>query len=390
MKWMIEEAKLGEDQREIINEVSKLDNKPIWIQGHAGSGKSIVLLHSMSDYLIRSKNAKVAVVVFTRSLVDLMQIGISQIPALNNKNIPVLTTYGVNERINQGEKFDAIFCDEVQDLPLKIILAMKNSSQHLIIAGDVSQSIFEKDPRFGLPTASPSEIKEQIDPVEKRSHIIYRLTNSVINVLKKVFTDLINEKQHLGKVDSVIRLFKSEKSDHGLEEIQFTWDEMEMTNRTRQDEVAAILIYKKEHIVYYCQKVLEYKKKPRWPGKKRDKYTKNDFISLNSHLENHNIPIIFIGNGAGSLEEADKTNKVVIMTYHSAKGLDFDAVCLPLIRVDMNNTTNENALILVALSRAKRDLLISYTDHMYDTFKRFLIDIEPKVIGEEDDEEVIF
>ena len=137
---------------------------------------------------------------------------------------------------------------------------------------------------------------------------------------------------------------------------------------------------------------MEYKNKPRWSGKKILKFEKEeyDLSDLNRHLNHHNIPIMFIGSGAGSLEQADNTNKIIIMTYHSAKGLDFDAVCLPLITVDMNKTTNENALILVALSRAKRDLLISYTNHMYDGFKRFLIDVEPKVIREENEGEVIF
>ena len=73
-----------------------------------------------------------------------------------------------------------------------------------------------------------------------------------------------------------------------------------------------------------------------------------------------------------SLEDADDDNKIVIMTYHSAKGLDFDAVCLPFIDVDLNITTNENALILVALSRAKRDLLVSYSGNICLTARLYI------------------
>ena len=82
MKWMIEEAKLGPEQREIIDDLGKSNGKPIWIQGHAGSGKSVVLLHSLSDFLIRNKSANVVVVVFTWALVDLIQTGLKQIPVL--------------------------------------------------------------------------------------------------------------------------------------------------------------------------------------------------------------------------------------------------------------------------------------------------------------------
>ena len=71
-----------------------------------------------------------------------------------------------------------------------------------------------------------------------------------------------------------------------------------------------------------------------------------DFESMNRYLNEEKVSLIYVGNKYGSLEDADDDNKIVIMTYHSAKGLDFDAVCLPFIDVDLNITTNENALIL--------------------------------------------
>ncbi len=80
------------------------------------------------------------------------------------------------------------------------------------------------------------------------------------------------------------------------------------------------------------------------------------------------------------------------MTYHSSKGLDFDAVALPNIQTDLGATGNENALILVALSRAKRDLLITYTNKMYSGYGRFLLNTKVKEIndlGTDNDEIVI-
>ena len=117
-----------------------------------------------------------------------------------------------------------------------------------------------------------------------------------------------------------------------------------------------------------------------------------DFESMNRHLNEEKVSLIYVGNKYGSLEEADDDNKIVIMTYHSAKGLDFDAVCLPFIDVDLNITTNENALILVALSRAKRDLLVSYSGNMYSGFNRFLKDLKPTINSELkiETEEIIF
>jgi superfamily I DNA/RNA helicase len=79
------------------------------------------------------------------------------------------------------------------------------------------------------------------------------------------------------------------------------------------------------------------------------------------------------------------------MTYHSSKGLDFDAVALPNIQTNLGATSNENALILVALSRAKRDLLITYTNSMYTGFHRFLVNTKVKNISDlgTDDGEII-
>ena len=142
MRWMIEEARLGDEQKEIIEIAGTAQGKPIWIQGHAGSGKSVVLLHAVRDYLIRNPNANVAIVVFTWSLVDMVKTGLNQIPSLAGKYIPVLTIYQLDNRLNAGNSYDVIFCDEVQDLPIELIDKMKNNSNQLIIAGDAAQSIY--------------------------------------------------------------------------------------------------------------------------------------------------------------------------------------------------------------------------------------------------------
>ena len=391
---MIEEAKLGPDQREIIDEVGKVNGQPIWIQGHAGSGKSVVLLHALSDYLIRNKNAKVVVVVFTYALVDLINTGLKQIPALKARKgriIPVITIYQLNNRLERGEVYDAIFCDEVQDLPLSFIEQMKAASKQLIIAGDSAQSIYGKVPRFNERPATKKQIGDTIAPIEKKSSTIYRLTKSVLNVLKNVFADLVKDKTYSGKEDSIIRLFES--TDR-VKEIRLCWDECELINTTRPSEINAILIYKKDDIIYFVNQVLKHKGKHAWVPEMLSTFNSEeyDFQSMNAHLDKEGVPLMYVGSKHGSLEKADERNKIVLMTYHSAKGLDFDAVCLPFIDVDLSQTTNEDALILVALSRAKRDLFVSYSGVMYSGFRKFLKDLNPTVNSESksNSEEIIF
>src|SRR5690606_20503287 len=116
MKWMISEDKLSSQQREIVKSIGSSRNVE-WIQGHAGSGKSVVMLYALSDYIIKNPNSKVGVVVFTHALKDLLNTGLQQMPILRGKRIPIYTIYQMKHNVGKY-KFDALFCDEVQDLPI--------------------------------------------------------------------------------------------------------------------------------------------------------------------------------------------------------------------------------------------------------------------------------
>lgn len=392
MRWMIEEARLGDEQKEIINTASTANGNAVWIQGHAGSGKSVVLLHAVRDYLIRNKNARVAIVVFTRSLIDMVKTGIDQTPALVNRNIPVITIYQMKNNLDNNMSYDAIFCDEVQDLPIDLISKMKANCTQLVIAGDAAQSIFDRIPKWNTSPATPTQIRTSVQPIEKSSSIIYRLTRRVINALNNVFRNILGDMAWNGKEDSEIRIFKFSSRDSVNNEISFSWDEIARDNEDRQEDVSAILIYKREDVVKYCQGVLAHLGKPEWVESYIESFgsRKLNLNDLNNHLANNNVPLMYVGNGIGSLQQADRQNKIIIMTYHSAKGLDFDAVCLPFLSTNLGFGSTKKALMLVALSRSKRDLLITFTDTMFSGFKDFIGDIEPIIVEDDDDDDIIF
>lgn len=389
MKWMITEDKLGTDQVDLIDEIGKINNKPIWIKGHAGSGKSVLLLHSLADYLIKKPNSNVCVVVFTRALVDLLETGLKQIPKLNGKNIPVLTIYQLKYRIEKGmANYDAIFCDEVQDLPLEFIRSMKSVCKHLIIAGDAEQSIYNSVPIWDQRPATSKEIQDSIAPIEKKLGVIYRLTESVLKVLKNVFPSMLNDMPNIARVDTEIKLYQSNSQDNE-QEIKFCWDEIKQTNTLRASEVSAVLISGHDAIMEFVNTVLRIEKIEPWQrvdGKDR----KPDYEALNLFLKNNGVPIMYVGNNYGSLSVADRENKVVLMTYHSAKGLDFDYVYLPMANDEMYIHSNIDPLLLVALSRSKSGLFVSYTGSLYPSLEKFLVGIKPKQISSNDSTEVVF
>ena len=60
-RWMIPNNKLSGKQRDIIDENSR-KKENIWIKGFAGSGKSVLLVHTMLDKMIKNPNATICYV----------------------------------------------------------------------------------------------------------------------------------------------------------------------------------------------------------------------------------------------------------------------------------------------------------------------------------------
>lgn len=391
MQWMISLDKLSAEQRDVINSTSQ-SNTPKWIQGHAGSGKSVVLLYALNDYVIRNRKAKVAVVVFTHALKDLLENGINQLPSLVIANIEVMTIYQMNKKLEELQIFDAIFCDEVQDLPLDFITALSKSSQLFVMAGDAMQSIYTKDPQFSKDTVNPQEITDHIKPDEYQLNTVFRLSQNVLNMLKKVFQNL-SSKAFVGKENTDIRRLEASNLE---DEVRWVWEETQNIRKTRPSDAQAILMFRREDIISFVNHVLTLEGKPTWEVEEKERFNKKitDFDSLNKHLKTHNLPLMYVGNKHGSLKTADEHNKIILMTYHSAKGLDFDAVFLPFAHTSFNFIPTCDELALVALSRSKRDLTITYTEHLSLIFRRFLRTIPQKNItfSEKDSEsdEILF
>jgi hypothetical protein len=338
------------------------------------------MLYALSDYILKNPRSNVAVVVFTHALKDLLNTGIKQIPVLSGKNIPLYTIYEMKHRVGRNT-YDAIFCDEVQDLPIQFIEGLKNCCGKFIIAGDAAQSIYERDPAFKLPTTTVEEIDSQIIPVKHLLSMIFRLPLNVLNMIRRVYDSLFSSQSFVGKENTDIRVLSTLDR---TKEIEWVWNEMKMIHNIRPDEMIAGLFFKKEDIVSFINRVLNLDNKQKWDEKMVNKPwgEELDFDDLNNHLKSQRVPLMYVGNGHGSLQAAEKENRMVILTYHSSKGLDFDAVFLPFSDTSFSHAYNPNGLALVALSRSKRDLIITFTGNMNSTFYRFLSATETRRIGD--------
>ena len=67
MAWLVPENMLDDQQRDFVENID-INQRNVWIKGFPGSGKSVLLAYTLKRIRRQTPSAKVAVVVFTRSL----------------------------------------------------------------------------------------------------------------------------------------------------------------------------------------------------------------------------------------------------------------------------------------------------------------------------------
>lgn len=363
MAWMIREDQLDPDQREFINVESKKSGN-IWVKGFAGSGKSVLLIHSLKNVLSKEPNAKIAVVVYTHSLIDMFKTGMKELNIPSS--IPVMTYIEFCDKNSQN--FDYIFCDEVQDLPSRVLYAMNNRSRKVIVAGDSNQSIYDTDPRWNEPVVNPSQVGDIINARAFSLNMIHRLTRSIIAAVQKLLPsmNIWGAKRDLTKQDVNIRLCEASSE---TEEVKYIYQEAQ--KGANVGDTSVILLPTLNMISKFANQVLSANSKPQW-NEKKNNYGKPDFGDLNRHFKNNGIKIQFIGSGYGSLSDAERNKEAILMSYHSSKGLDFNNVFLPYLNNSFYlHPSNANTLFMVAMTRSRKNLYLTYFGYTHDLVDKF-------------------
>lgn len=359
-RWMVTYDQLDDDQKDFVDtEIDRQGN--IWVQGFAGSGKSVMLVHALIKKLKENSNLNACVVVYTHSLIDMFKKGISEIDPNNEmglSRIPVMTYH----QFRRGSQYyDFIFCDEVQDLPEDVLIEMRNRCNHLHVAGDSNQSIYDhgiSPERIGTVTSARPFILRRV----------YRLTRSIMAAVSSLLPnmDIFGSRRDMTKRDVQIRLGKAYDKE---EEVKYVWEQG--FDAASEGYSAAILLPTHDDIFEFVNLILKTNSKPEWELKE-NRWGKPDYGDLNRHFSNNNIKAEYVGNNYGSFQNASKNRNLIIMTYHSAKGMDFDNVFLPF----MSSTTyirpeNQKTLFMVAMTRSKMNLYITYSDYLHPLVENF-------------------
>lgn len=390
MEWMVPLRRLDEAQRDVLRQCANMIDQPKWIEGFAGSGKTILLVHAIQSYVQKNPDSKVCVVVFTHALLDLISSGIA--PEFRNR-IPIMTYLNfVNKDKNQ---YDLVVVDEVQDVPANILNAIRKRTNKLLIGGDDAQSIYASGSRA-------EKIESILQPERMKLPMSYRLTRKIINVIKNILPDNNMVAQVSTARTLNVQVTLAHADSWGLE-LKWVWHQAKRTTENRYPSV--VVLPNHESIQHFMCFVAQQENwsSPEYPP---DRWKGTDYSAVNKNFlkVGASLCLQYLGNGYGSLEDSDSRPIVYVMTYHSIKGLDFRTVFLPSLtsntvfwrELDSSKELGiDRRLFFVGATRSYENLFMSYhgqEPHLYvrEMPQEELHKIEIDKGFENDDDEFIF
>jgi len=354
MTWMVTESKLDPNQRDFLQTLARDRGRNFWIRGFAGSGKSVLVVHALNQAKRENDSLRACIVLFTRSLIDLFKTGLPE--ALSG--VPVMTYHQFKKR---PLHFDLILVDEVQDLPANVLELLRKHSKRLIVAGDEAQSIYPD-------TVAPGDIPRLTSSTPYALTILHRLTTRIVEIATAIFPDKQLEtakKSRLKNVD--VTVAQATKSS---DEVAYVWKKA--SENALPGVPIAILLPRHDLITRFANEVLRLEGEEPWRETKNE-YGKTNFGSMNAHLRKAGLRLRYIGNEYAGFAQTEKEGTVVLMTYHSAKGLDFETVFLPFLNSQLSiapDAARENTLFFVAVTRTRLNLHLSYTGRAHPLVER--------------------
>lgn len=325
--WMIRESELDDDQIKVLQ--GTLDKSCI-ISGCAGSGKSVLALIK-AQRIQNEKGNNYKIIVFTKALCEYMNHGREELGLRNS-----FTYYWIWKNRLNCPSADYIIVDEIQDFDDSEIQDFINATRkHFFFFGDTAQSIYEglkdttkvEDIGYLLPRGSER-------PKNFELYRNYRLPISVAKFVQNVGVDLqpFEISTYKNLYPDKPHLIQYTDIKNQIEAIQHI-----ITNNDLTD--IAILLPHNEMIRTVGSILNEL------GVNFEQKY--NDKENFRNNIDSLNF----------------STTNLKLMTYHSAKGLQFETVFLPGIDM-IDDNDNVRKSLYVAMTRTYKDLYIMYSGEL--------------------------
>ena len=315
--WDVSEETMDDDQLDLIEYT---DDKSMLVAGCAGSGKSVIAMHKAEQLYKKGKD--VILIAYTKSLSRFMKNGTDELA------FKFYHHYYWKNKLHMP-KADYIIVDEIQDFTKEEIKEFITAARkHFLFFGDTAQSIYRQ---YGKQTMTIEEIATMtgLNPLQLFNNYrlprpVARITQDYVGVgvqeyKEKVYQNKETELPHFVHCDS------EEKQIEALLKLA----------KDNQGRKVGILLPSNQEVIRISQDFQDNDVECEFKYNMGD----NDFDYVDTLDFNTLLP--------------------KILTYHSAKGLQFDMVILPLYN-GANDDESKKALY-VAMTRTMHTLYVLYS-----------------------------
>jgi superfamily I DNA/RNA helicase len=318
----VEEKSMDDDQIDLIE---KTLDKSMLVSGCAGSGKSVIAMHKAQQIL--EMGGDVIVISYTKSLCEFMECGKTA------SNLKERYYYHYQWKQQLMPQADYIIVDEIQDFTREEIQEfIKAARKNYFFFGDTAQSIYG-----GLKTTmSIKEISEITGLQPLMLYNNYRLPKPVAKITQQYIGIDVNPYSETAYKSTETNLPHIVQIDTMEAQAKVIIE----TVKKQQDKTIGILVsdntlVQKFMDIFYQENFLC-----------EAKY--NDGDSSNYTLD-------------------FSTQNPKLMTYHSAKGLQFGTVIIPMF--DDATSNDRKKTLYVAMTRTYRDLFVLYSGELKTPLK---------------------
>lgn len=326
-KFNVEIESMDDDQLDLIDE--NIDKSMI-VAGCAGSGKSVIAMYKAQQ--IKDAGGDVILIAYTKSLNRYMQQG--------KENSLGEQFYYHWQWLDCGKpKADYIIVDEIQDFEKDEILEFIHAARKcFFFFGDTAQSIYKA---FGKQTMAIDEISALTGIAVSRLYNNYRLPKPVAKITQG-YLGLDEENDQVREYSESLYLSKESSLPFFVQcdsrEAQI--DRIISIINDKQYQNVGILVPDNDMVLEIM-----------------NAFTLKKFACEFKYNAGY--------NDKKNKDTLDfKTNKPKLMTYHSAKGLQFETVILPYYNGAKNK--DERKALYVAMTRTYRYLYIIYSGELAD------------------------
>ena len=367
MTWIPSYKDFDDYQKKIMSDIVMDTNHSWWLQGYPGTGKTMLLIHLIAEYIDAGWDC--AFVTFTHALKKLAIEAMKELGHEPNKlYIETVDKFNVLKR-----RYDIIFVDEVQDLTIDQINILRGLADRFVYAGDLNQSIY-------LQAAPSDKIRVALGrPSIVELTDLYRMPEPVFMAANIIYPEAMIKKGALvnTSVTSTINLVAAKTVAR-----EVAWVYKQAKNESRNQMPSAILFGKHKDLQKFVGTLLNQLVQNPAPN-----VLGRDYDPLNEYLKKLKIPMMYYGGSqGGDLANASSSKKILLMTIHSAKGLEFGSVFTPFMDQGSSLCPYTSMLkkekwqrrcLFMAITRTKLNFYASYSK----TLTEYLNPLEPKNIA---------